>query len=226
MTGAGDLVVVVPRRFDQRHIPAIVESKAAWIERARGRVEARRAAAAAALAGEPSLPESISLPALGEAWSVEYRAGSSDRAVAREGAGGRLVVTAPAGDEEAARRALVNWLKRRAAEALPERLEVLGRHHGLRFAAVSVRNQRSRWGSCSPRGNISLNLRLLFLEPEVVDYVLLHELCHTRELNHGPRFWALLRSLDRDWAVHRRRAREVWRTLPGWVRAEDGAAGL
>jgi predicted metal-dependent hydrolase len=228
MTGGGDLVVVVPRRFDQRRIPAIVEAKLPWIERARTRVEARRAAAAAAALEEPSLPERISLPAMSEEWLVEYRAtrGATGRAAAREGSGGRLVVTAPAGDEEAARRALLAWARRRAAEELPARLEDLAGLHGFDYDRVSIRHQRTRWGSCSPRGGISLNLRLLFLEPELIDHVLLHELCHTREMNHSKCFWTLLGKLDPDCAAHRRRTREAWRGLPRWLRDGDGSAYL
>jgi predicted metal-dependent hydrolase len=223
MTGEGELVVVVPRRFDQRRIPAIVQAKALWIERARVRVELRRAAAAAA-AEEPLLPERIELPAVGEVWQVEYRVPArtgSTRAAARETAGGRLVVTAPLGDEEAARRALVAWLRRKAARELPRLLEEVARLHRLRFGEVTVRHQRTRWGSCSPRGAISLNMRLLFLEPALVDHVLLHELCHTRELNHSQRFWDLLQAHDPQCAVHRRRSREAWRGLPRWLRAAE-----
>lgn len=219
-------MVVVPRRFDQRRIPAIVLGRLPWIERARVRVEARRAAALAAALDQPSLPDRIALPALGEAWNVEYRAparADSTRAAARQAAGARLVVTAPVGDEEAARRALIAWVRRRAAQELPGWLEELAGRHGLGFSEVAVRHQRTRWGSCSPRGAISLNLRLLFLEPALVDHILLHELCHTREMNHSKRFWALLQAHDPDCMAHRRRSREAWRGLPRWLHAEGGA---
>lgn len=217
MTGVGELVVVVPRRFDQRRIPSIVQEKLPWIERARARAEARRAIAAAAAAEEPSLPERISLPAVGEEWLVEYRPARGTRAGAREAQGGRLVVTAPADDEEAARRALIAWLRRRAAVELPARLDELAREFGFRYDRVTIRHQRSRWGSCSPTKAISLNVRLLFLPPALVDHVLLHELCHTRELNHSKRFWALMQAGDPQCAVHRRGTRETWRTLPRWL---------
>jgi predicted metal-dependent hydrolase len=229
MTGGGELIVVVPRRFDQRNIPAIVEAKLAWIARARARVEARRAAAGS-LAGsdEASLPERIVLPALGEEWAVEYRlhATGSRGATAREAAGGRLIVSGPAGDEESSRRALVRWLRRRAQKGLAARLDELARLHGLPFGEVTVRHQRTRWGSCSPERAISLNLRLLFLDPVLVDHVLLHELCHTRELNHSKRFWALVQAHDPDWKRHRRQAREAWRTLPPWLHAGDAGPDL
>lgn len=226
MTGGGELVVVVPRRFDQRMIPAIVQARLSWIERARARAVERRAAAAAAALEDPFLPCRISLPAMQEEWFVEYRPSRSanGRAAAREVSGDRLVVTAPAGDEQAARRALLAWARRRAAEELPARLEDLAGLHGFRCERVTIRHQRTRWGSCSPRGAISLNLRLLFLDPEMIDHVLLHELCHTREHNHSQRFWALLGTLDPDCATHRRRAREAWRGLPRWLRDGNAAA--
>jgi predicted metal-dependent hydrolase len=226
MTAGGELVVVVPRRFDRRAIPAILEAKRPWIERALTRAQARPVSGV----DDRVLPGRIALPALGEEWRVEYRfqppspCGMPGRrsAPARETRDGRLVVSAVAGDEEVCRLALVAWLRRRARTALVPRLEELAGLHGLAFDRVSVRHQRTRWGSCSPRGAISLNLRLLFLEPALVDHVLLHELCHTKELNHSKRFWALMQAHDPAWALHRRQARDAWRSLPWWVQGPSG----
>jgi hypothetical protein len=86
-------------------------------------------------------------------------------------------------------------LRRLAARELPTRLHELARAHGFTVKAVSVRNQRTRWGSCSPSGRISLNWRLVQLPPDVCDYVLLHELTHLRHLNHSTRFWRELARL-------------------------------
>jgi hypothetical protein len=80
-------------------------------------------------------------------------------------------------------------LRRLAARELPSRLSDLARLHGFAVSAVSVRNQRTRWGSCSPSGRISLNWRLIQAPPAVCDYVLLHELTHLRHPNHSARFW-------------------------------------
>lgn len=90
------------------------------------------------------------------------------------------------------RRAIVELMRRRAKEVLPLRLEMLARTHGLTYASVKVNSSAGRWGSCSGRGSINLSLYLLLLPLHLIDYVLLHELAHTREMNHGPRFWALL----------------------------------
>ena len=96
--------------------------------------------------------------------------------------------------------ALQDWLRRvvseamrgRAKEVLPLRLEMLARAHGLAYRSVKINASTGRWGSCSARGDINLSLHLMLLPLHLIDYVLLHELSHTREMNHGPRFWALL----------------------------------
>jgi predicted metal-dependent hydrolase len=95
-------------------------------------------------------------------------------------------------------------LRRLAARELPSRLSELASLHGFAVSAVSVRNQRTRWGSCAPSGRISLNWRLIQLPPAVRDYVLLHELTHLRHLNHSARFWRELARLCPDHAEARR----------------------
>ncbi len=88
------------------------------------------------------------------------------------------------------RRAVERHLRQLAARELPPLVLEFAARHGLRVARVSVRNQRSRWGSCSRRGHISLNWRLVQTPVFVRDYIILHELAHLRQMNHSPRFWA------------------------------------
>src|SRR5262245_27636462 len=83
-------------------------------------------------------------------------------------------------------------LRRRAAGELPPQLLALAAQHGLAVTRVTIRDQRSRWGSCSPKGHIALNFRLLLMPADVREYILVHELMHLRQPNHSIRFWRLV----------------------------------
>lgn len=95
-------------------------------------------------------------------------------------------------------------LRKLAAVELPPRVLELAAHHGVSISRVSVRNQKSRWGSCSRRGTVSLNWRLIQTPDFVRDYIILHELAHRRQMNHSKKFW-----------------QEVAGLCPDYLRAED-----
>ena len=94
--------------------------------------------------------------------------------------------------QEWLRKAITTALTRRAKELLPPRLKALATEKGFTYNGCTVRNVHSRWGSCNTKKNISLSIYLAMLPNELIDYVLLHELCHTVEMNHSERFWALM----------------------------------
>ena len=102
---------------------------------------------------------------------------------------------------------------RQAAEQLIPRLRELAARLGLTVGRVSIRNQRSRWGSCSRTGAIALNFRLVQMPPAVADYVLIHELMHLQQQNHGPRFWRLVEHACPDYREAERWLRRHGRTL-------------
>ena len=89
-------------------------------------------------------------------------------------------------------KAVTTAMTRRAKEILPTRLEELAGEKGFTYNGCTVRNVHSRWGSCNTRKNISLSIYLVLLPNKLIDYVLLHELCHTVEMNHCEKFWALM----------------------------------
>jgi len=207
------LVVVVPRGFNRKRIPAIVGRKIGWVRRAAERLRAEQVLQPGHRA---TMPAQIVLPALGRELTVVYRKTGSKRVSARDRAGDCLVVSGPVDQVTEVQAAIKRGLMRRAkTELAPWVWELAGRHR-FTISRVGVRSQRTRWASCSRRGTITLNAKLLFLAPELVRHVILHELCHTVYLNHSRAFWRLLERYDAGYREHNRRLRSAGRQVPAW----------
>lgn len=211
------LIVTVPPRFDQRRIPALLIERREWIDTTRRRQAALRASCDAALLGP--CPERIELAAMGRQWSVHYREASRvhPRLLADEQA---LVVefsSSHGQDPDAAGAVLRRWLAGQARAFLGSEVARLARHHGLGFRDVTIRRQRSRWGSCSAQGRLSLNVRLMFCPPRACRYVLIHELAHTEHPDHSPAFWAKVAELMPDYRAARAELGVAWQRLPDWA---------
>lgn len=209
------LTIVVPRGW-RGDADAIVASKRDWAEKALAKVADRRALLAAG--PDALLPAVVDLPLLGVSLPVEYAAASESATARAHVERGRLVVTGPA-DSEVRLAALRRWLDRTAREVLPERLAEQAETHGLTYSRCRITRARSRWGSCSGHGSISLNRSLVFLPPNLADALILHELAHTRVMDHSPRFWALLATFDTQAERHRRALKEAGRYVPAWADA-------
>ena len=91
-----------------------------------------------------------------------------------------------------------------AAEVLPERVRFFAQQMGVSYGRITIRSQRTRWGSCSPKGNLNFNCLLMLAPAEVQDYVVIHELCHRKEMNHSSQFWAEVEKVCPDYRVHRK----------------------
>lgn len=110
--------------------------------------------------------------------------------------------------QQAAAKACRRALKDEAEKSIPQKLEDLARQHGLKFKALQIRHLKSRWGSCDQSKRIKISYFIVGLPDELIDYVLLHELAHTRHLNHGADFWHLMTELDPTIKIHRKQLRE------------------
>jgi hypothetical protein len=160
-------------------------------------------------------PSRIELPLVSLAWNVEYQAAS--RNSVQDSGDGRLVVKLRSDTERCVAQALIRWLTQEAVVHLDERLAMVAHEIGIGYAKMNLRRQRTRWGSCSTAGNISLNVCLMFQRPEVVRYLMIHELCHRRHMNHSTRFWSLVESFEPDWKALDRELLKGWRHVPAWV---------
>lgn len=112
----------------------------------------------------------------------------------------RLTLPRP-GDEEAVRAAIRAMLSERALVRIRERLQYYAPLVGKSPGRVTIREQKTRWGSCSSKGNLNFNWKLIMAPPPVLDYVVIHELCHLWEFNHSPKFWTLVESRMPDYRV-------------------------
>ena len=163
------------------------------------------------------LPQRIELPAIDNSWVVEWRPGQS-AGLACSRVRGCLTLGHPRALDAVG--SLQHWLKAEARRHLPDWLALVAEDTGHRYQRVSVRLQRGRWGSCSSRGTISLNAKLLMLPPDAVRYVLVHELCHTLHMNHSAAFWDEVTRHQPDWRQQARQIRALHRSLPPWTQVQ------
>jgi len=204
----GGLEVVIPPRFPRAQIPALVERHAAWARRQLDRQTRLRDAI--------RLPQRLDLAYDGSSTPVIYTSEplcwTGD--LFAEPSSAPIVVEAA--DQASRIGELRGWIRRRAQQLLPPKLEELSRRSGLDFARVGIRSQKTRWGSCSSRGHISLNDQLLFLPEDTVEYLMIHELCHTRQLDHSRRFWRLVETHCPDYRAHERLMSRSRDRVPDW----------
>lgn len=103
--------------------------------------------------------------------------------------------------------------KESAREVTLKKLEYFNQFYNFTYNRVAIRNTRSRWGSCSSKQNLNFNYRILFLPPELQDYLIVHELCHLQEMNHAPQFWALVAQQIPDYKIRIKQLRELEKEL-------------
>jgi len=199
--------LVLPPGVSEAQGRAFLDSRRDWMAGAWQRIRDR-----VPEAFQSNAPEWLDIKAKGQRYRLSYEPGNQGLR-ASEGA---IAVPGEATLENA-RQHLKPWLIREAKALLPAWVEQVSSRTGLAYQRVQVRDQRTRWGSCSARGTISLNFRILFHEPRVVDYLILHELCHTRHMNHGPAFQSLVARFEPRWKELDRTLSQAAGGVPGWL---------
>lgn len=217
------LQVVVPLSFKEKLLPQIVEKRADWIRNVAEKLEIPEDVSSL----PPMIPDEIDLLAIGEKYSVRYM--SEEELSEKRVDADKIIRTLnnhlsvemenciylPEGlTEEGCVDLLQSWLIRSGKECLPDLLDKASEAHGIPYKKLQVRMQKGRWGSCSGRGTISLNARLLLLPAELLEYILLHELAHVHHPNHSQAYWSYLQSLDRQALGHDAAMVDAWRYIP------------
>jgi predicted metal-dependent hydrolase len=200
--------VVVPRRLPLREVEPFVAEKHRWIERT-----LRRMRDAEAENPPARLEDGGEVPLLGERLRLRVAVdrGRVRPHVTHRGEELRVRVGEPG--EEAVRDALERWYRRRAREEVEPRLDAATARAGVSYAGLQIRGQRTRWASCSSSGAMSFNWRLLLAPPEILDYVVEHEVCHLEVHDHSRRFWKLLESRCPETPEHERWLRRHGQSL-------------
>ena len=205
----GRVVVSAPPASSERQIAEFVRSQSPWV------AETQRKFAQRYGERDRSLPSSLPLRAIDKKVAVEYRKGTNQHMRTVEGQA--LTLIGSIDDETACRKVLKRWVSKQARIHLGGRLQRLSEATGLGYERLQVRAQRSCWGSHSSSGTISLNMSLMFLEPALVHYLLIHELSHARHMNHSPAFWATVQQFEPDYRRLDQALGEAWTELPGWL---------
>jgi predicted metal-dependent hydrolase len=200
--------VIVPERMPLREVAPFVAGKQRWIERT-----LRRYREAESEAPRVRLADGGSVPYLGRELELRVRVepGRVRPHVARRGDVLRVAVghRGPA----AVRAALERWYRRRARVEVAVRLDAAAARAGVHYAGLSIRGQRTRWASCSSRGAMSFNWRLLLAPVEILDYVVEHEVAHLEVPGHSRRFWSLVERRCPEYRRHERWLRRYGSTL-------------
>ncbi len=204
----GRVEVVVPRGVTARTVERFLMAHRDWIHARR--TQALRTAAPR----EPFPPAQVEFALSGETWRIERGAGRRRARIAEHA--GRLVLHGGAG-ERVERMLLRRWLLRAATRVLKAALVSVAADLAVEFRGLTVRRQRTRWGSCSALGNISLNACLVFQPRDVTRYLMIHELTHLTHMNHSAQFWAAVERHEPRWRELDRSLLNGWRHVPHWV---------
>ena len=184
------ILVRAPRKVSADSIKVLIERRKSWLHKRWQALYDRQRRQVTANAD----PSCTGLWLFGNPLNADMIYNSKATYIVRLESNGRLAITGPSHSprEPEAQAAIVAWLKQQAQQVIPNRVQQWATQMGASYGKVRIKNQRSRWGSCSSQRNLNFNWRLVEAPDYVLDYVVVHELCHLWEMNHSARFWRLV----------------------------------
>lgn len=201
------LIITTPKAISNQRLQKIYHQHQSWIEHQQRQF---------AHIKPVSLPTTIDLPLLNISRSI--RVNPAQKSALIETLTPNTVSLKSTNLEQQIKQ-LKQWIRRQAKEVFATKLKHWAQQTGLNYRKLNVRSQKSRWGSCSSTGTISLNDQLLFMPMSVLDYIIVHELCHTVEANHSAHFWALVKRHCPDYQQQERLLAQHTKNIPHWFRA-------
>ena len=195
LSNTGLLSLVIPTRAKLKDGQDFIQSKVAWIEKQLKTTKIR----------SDNLPDLLDLKLMQETWNIIYLIDKNTQHLyLSEETENTLSIKGNIKDKVLVRKAINKWCQNKAKLIFNKMLSDLAIKHGFHYRKLMIRSQKTRWGSCSTHKNISLNSKLLFFDKEIVQYVMIHELCHTKEMNHSKYFWKLVKDCDPNYLNNRK----------------------
>ena len=202
-----EIEVIIPPRFPKKAVPELVNRHTQWIKTQLKKNQLKK----------PTLPENIQFAFDQSHWPIVYEPKLATNIA------NQIVITSnndntekPIDKQAYTISQLRNWIRQKAWRLLPPLLEQLSKKTGLTYKKISIRSQKTRWGSCSSSGTISINDQLLFLPRCTAEYLMIHELCHTQHMNHSKEFWHLVEVHCADFRDHENLLNKARTKIPDW----------
>lgn len=208
-----EVVVPIENNVPKAIIDSFIKEKETWIKRNWERFHSQHGETE-----EETLPNLIHLQAINETWTIKYFHTKQNKLNLFVNECREITLIGSIDNKKTCIRKLQQWLIQTAEPYLQEQLQILSHETGLHYEKLIIRNNSSRWGSCSTQKHISLCCKLLFLPHTLMRHILLHELCHTKVMHHGNSFWRLLMKFDPLARENAKALRRVNMQIPQWIK--------
>lgn len=190
----GKFTLVIPRFTGRQTIDVFLKNNQKWIEKQWKKIKEQEE-----LHPKPKYQNGDTFYYFGEALTLEVKPSDRKRPTIKI-RGDKMFITlyrtiSREEGERAVKKTIEKFYRKKAEEIIHDRLRHFNKYYGFRYRRVTLRKQKSRWGSCSAAKNLNFNWRLIMAPIGVIDYVVVHELCHLKEMNHSRRFWALVEEI-------------------------------